>query len=111
MEAIGGFDVEGMDVEANSDAILFQQGFDIVVVEFKPGGKFKIPVEIESAIISCDETSYKLVAMDFEGKMEILIDGEDTIELKPGEYLFHNDGIKIEKLSTYFDDDFYSEDE
>jgi hypothetical protein len=100
-----GFDFDGMDIEANHDAILFQQGFDIVVVEFKPGEKLKIPIEIESAIISCDETSYKLVAKEFEGKMEILIEGEDTIDLTPGEYLFHNDGRRIERLFTYFDDD------
>jgi hypothetical protein len=106
-----GFDVEGMDADANSDAISFQQGFDIVVVEFKPGEKFKIPLEIESAIIACDETSFKLVAMDFDGKMEILFDGEDVIDLGPGEYLFHNDGIRIERLSTYFEDDSNLEDD
>ena len=93
---------ESMDYEEHddydSDAVLYQQGFDMDVMSVSPGERFSIGNEYTGQI-SCDEVQYEYKIKgnkdyDFE---DYYVPG-DPIELKPGSYIFKSDGIIIEKV-------------
>lgn len=90
--------------EMNNEAVLYQQGIDTDEIGIEPGEKFKITSEYESGSVSCEEINYKLIKKDFNGIIET-IENEKYLFLEPGKYLFHPDGITIEKLSDIFEDE------
>ncbi|MDZ4713522.1 MAG: hypothetical protein SGI89_14530 [bacterium] len=84
--------------EIDSEAVLFNQGLDIDEMEVEVGEEFKISSQFENGIVSCEENNYKLIAKDENGRVKTT-ENEISIFLEPGKYLFHDDGITIEKIT------------
>ncbi|WP_055445554.1 hypothetical protein [Lacinutrix himadriensis] len=88
------------DEDYNSDAVLFQQGYNMYHMEIEPGEKFKIKKN-KKGQIDCSEIPYKFIRKKEEWETdEDLWDDEyqDSIALSPGYYKFLEDGITIEEL-------------
>jgi hypothetical protein len=88
------------DEDYNSDAILFQQGYNMYYMEIEPGEKFKIKKN-KKGQIDCSEIRYKFIRIKKEWETdEDLWDDEyeDSITLSPGYYKFLEDEITIEEL-------------
>jgi hypothetical protein len=89
------------DQDNNSDAVLFQQGYDMDVLEVEQGDNFEIDNEFEGQI-NCEETQYKFIKLkkdeDEEWEDDDYEEG-DSITLQPGKYKFLEDGITIEEIN------------
>ena len=88
------------DDDYDGDDVLRQQGNDMDGMLVSPGDDFSIDNGY-SGQIDCENTSYKIknkkMKYDDDFDDEIFRDG-DFIELVPGNYKFHEDGITIEKV-------------
>ena len=76
---------------------LYQQGFDIDTMEVEPGETFKIDKKYQGSV-SCEDEHYIFWDREEFTDRKELVEGEDTYLLRPGSYLFHEDGVTIEKL-------------
>ena len=81
---------------------MFQQGFDMDVLEVEPGETFTIEEETKGQI-DCSEIQYKFIRKKQEWETEDDLwledyENEDNIELTPGEYMLLEDGITIEEI-------------
>ncbi|GGG51672.1 hypothetical protein [Bizionia arctica] len=88
------------DEDYNSYAVMFQQGYDMDVIEVEPGEKFKIKKNTNGQI-DCTETPYKFIKKKEEWEDEEDIwdeEDQDSITLAPGKYKFLEDGIAIEEI-------------
>ncbi len=89
------------DDDYDGDAVLFQQGYDMDVIEVEPGDDFEIEEDFGGQI-NCEETQYKLIKIkeewEDEWDEEEYIAGE-AISLRPGNYRFLEDGITIEEIA------------
>ena len=87
----------------DSDAVLFQQGYNMFPLNIEPGEKFKIKKNF-TGHIDCEETQYKLINIKEEWEDDVDEWDEDNyqegdpITLQPGKYKFLEDGITIEEL-------------
>ncbi|MFA5297581.1 MAG: hypothetical protein WC389_05160 [Lutibacter sp.] len=92
------------DEDYNSDAVLFQQGYDMDVIQVEPGEDFKIGKKFKGQI-NCEETQYKLIKLKEEWEDEADEWDEDfyeegnPIDLAPGKYKLLEDGITIQQLT------------
>lgn len=88
----------------NSDAVLFQQGYNIDIIKVEADDNFQIEGNYEGHI-NCNKTQYKYVKLKDEWDDE-LGDWEDyyepgaSITLSPGTYKFLDDGITIQQISS-----------
>lgn len=88
----------------NSDAVLFQQGYDTDVLIVEPDDKFRIEKDFKGEI-SCEEIPYKFIKLkeewedDFDDFEEDYIEDGDPINLHSGYYHFLEDGKTIKELS------------
>jgi len=73
----------------------YQQGMDIDSFNVVIGEKFKIDSDYVGWIEN-DESKYKLVKKNSRGGFDTL-DDSDQLDLEPGNYLFHDDGLTIEQ--------------
>jgi hypothetical protein len=89
------------DDDYDGDAVLYQQGYDMDVIEVEPGDDFEIEEDFGGQI-SCEETQYKFMKIkeewEDEWDEEEYITGE-PISLRPGNYRFLEDGITIEEIA------------
>lgn len=93
------------DEDYNSDAVLFQQGYDMDVLEVESGEKFKINKKFKGQV-NCEETQYKFIKLKDEWEEEpdewdddYQQEGE-AINLYPGYYKFLDDGITIQQIAS-----------
>jgi hypothetical protein len=86
--------VENEDVD--SDSAHFQQGANIDTFSVMKGNRFKIESQYEGWVEN-EEKKFKLVEKNSHGDFDTL-DDSDQIDLEPGNYLFHEDGMTIEQL-------------
>lgn len=89
------------DDDYDGDAVLFQQGYDMDVLEVEPGDTFEIEEDCKGQV-NCEETQYKFIKIKEEWEEEW--DKEDyntgePINLRPGNYKFLEDGITIEEIA------------
>ena len=87
----------------NSDAVLYNQGFNMRNFTVEAGETFKIKRKHSRATFQCDGARVRLFS---EHPMFDEIVDEDNIGLEPGKYFLHLDGKSIERLDVE-DDDFY----
>jgi hypothetical protein len=85
------------DDDYDGDAVLFQQGYDMDVIEVEPGDTFEIEDDCKGQI-SCEDTQYKLIKIKNEWDDEFN-QAVETINLQPGNYKLLDDGITIEELA------------
>lgn len=100
-----GYDLDNED--AWGDAALFAQGYNTEEIEIEPGEEFKISRKYEMGIVDGDTSVYKF-KQDIPEEDQFLEDLDNevrSINLLPGKYFFHNDGITIEELEADFEDD------
>ncbi|WP_460893424.1 hypothetical protein [Rufibacter soli] len=101
----------GEDEDYDSDAVGFQQGYDMHMMEIEPGEQFSIGKKWQSATLQCDGRLIKVKTKNEWGDDEIEED-DDLISLAKGFYLFNEDGETIEKIEDKdFDEDDFDEDE
>ena len=87
----------------NNDAVLFQQGYNIEILEVSPGEKFKIGKNYESGHLENSEDIYKLILkndMDFEDEKEYWEEKNresESIIFYKGKYLLREDGVTFEQ--------------
>lgn len=92
------------DDDYDGDAVLFQQGYDMDVLEVEPGNTFEIE-EDSKGQVNCEETQYKIIKVKEEWDEEPNEWDEDyyqtgdPINLSPGNYKFLEDGITIEEIA------------
>ncbi len=91
------------DDDYDGDAVLFQQGYDMDVMEVEPGDTFEIDDDCKGQV-NCEETQYKLIKVKEEWEEEPNEWDEDyiagePISLRPGNYKFLEDGITIEETT------------
>lgn len=89
--------------DVDSDAVLFQQGYNMRHLLVEPGDTFEIKREHRQATFQCDGNSVCLFS-DHPAFDEVI--DEDAIGLEPGKYKLSDDGKSIERLD-FDDDDFY----
>ena len=87
----------------DSDAVLFQQGYNMFPLNIEPGEKFKIKKNF-TGHIDCEETQYKFIRKKEEWETEEDLweeeyEDDENISLGPGKYMFLDDGITIEELA------------
>jgi|ERR1035437_4751617 hypothetical protein len=84
------------DDDENDDSILVEQGNNYDEFPVAIGEQFKIDAGYEGSI-SCETIGYKFINKfdDMENRTYKI---GATIELESGEYLFHKDGVTIEKI-------------
>jgi hypothetical protein len=88
----------------NSDAVLFQQGYDMDILKLEPGEKFKISEDYKGQV-DCEETQYKFIKLKEEWEDESddwdenYCEEGNPIDLRPGKYHFLEDGVTIEKIA------------
>ncbi len=75
----------------------YQRGVDIDTMEVEPGETFVIDKKFEGSI-SCEEENYIFWDRDQFTNQKEQAEPDDAYFLRPGSYLFHDDGITIEKL-------------
>lgn len=91
----------------NEEAVMFQQGFNIEVLEVAPNTKFRISEDFKGEI-NCEETQYKFVKHKYEWDDDFVTFDEDfyqigePIYLDPGHYHFLDDGLTIKELPQLF---------
>ena len=90
------------DDDYDSDAVLYQQGYNMDVMEVEPDETFSIEEDYEGQV-NCDETKYKFIALkdewdDEPDDWEDHLEPGDPITLSPGSYKFLDDGITIQQL-------------
>ena len=83
------------DDDDNWEADAYQHGMDYDTMEVEPGEEFTIPKNL-TASVNCDETPYVLQKKDHRGHPETER-GHGDLFLNPGRYLFHADGLTIER--------------
>ncbi|MEB3380378.1 hypothetical protein VL762_11770 [Flavobacterium psychrophilum] len=87
----------------NEDAVLFQQGYNIEILEILPGEKFKIGKDYESGHLENPENVYKIILkndMDFEDENEYWEEenrDSESIIFYQGKYILREDGITFEQ--------------
>jgi hypothetical protein len=92
------------DNDDNDESELNQRGRDTDSFSVIAGEGFKIESQYDGWVEN-DDKKFKLVKKHSGGGFDIL-DDTDQIGLKPGNYLFHEDGMTIEQLkSTFFRDE------
>jgi hypothetical protein len=79
----------------DSDAVLFQQGFDMDYIEVEPGETFQIDDEYQGFI---DTEEVKIKYIDKKEEKIIIRDYSDEIILEKGTYLYYLNEMKIEKI-------------
>ncbi|HTE01820.1 MAG TPA: hypothetical protein VK668_21170 [Mucilaginibacter sp.] len=106
----------GLDPDGvyENDRILFQQGYDMTEIEVNPGRIFSISERFEHGEISFDDVKYILLDEEqdeFEDEFDEM--DNDGLILKPGNYIYHSDGITIEQTVTgvHEDEDGYEDDD
>ncbi|MCL7765062.1 hypothetical protein MPF19_16685 [Polaribacter sp. Z014] len=88
----------------NSDAVLFQQGYNMDILKLEPGEEFTISDDFKGQV-DCEETQYKFIELKEEWEDEPddwdedYYEEGDPIDLLPGRYHFLEDGITIKELS------------
>ena len=87
-------DNDDFDDDGESEGI--QQGRDIDSFSVMKGERFKTESQFTSWVEN-DEKKYKLVKRIPHGSFETL-DTSNHLDLEPGNYLFHDDGVTIEQL-------------
>ena len=84
---------ESMGIEEyedyNSDAILFQQGYDANVLEVEAGNEFEIPEDYEASIIS-DDIPFEVIDREYD-----LTEDVYNASLEPGVYEFSEEDHKV----------------
>lgn len=86
----------------DSDAVRWQQGYNIQQMTIEPGEKFTIGRKWESASLQCEGNMIKLISKnDWDDDDE----EDEQINLTSGNYFFNEDGSTIEKLSELDNDD------
>lgn len=90
------------DDDFDSNAVLFQQGYDMDFMDVEPGDSFTIN-EGYTGEIDSSEDNYKLIRP--KDKFDEFLDDEEDerrpgtpLELKPGTYILLDDGIKIKRI-------------
>jgi len=89
----------------NSDAVLFQQGYDMDIMQVEPDDSFKISGDYEGEI-NCSETHYKFIKLKNEWDDEPdewgddYHEPDDPITLTTGYYKFLEDGITIKQIAN-----------
>ena len=89
----------------NEDVVLFQQGYNTVILEIIPGDEFCIDQNYESGYLDNSEEKYKLILKKNEEEW----DGEnddweeenrnsESIIFYQGNYILNEDGVTFEKL-------------
>jgi len=85
----------------DSDAVRYQQGYNIQKMTVEDGEEFIINKNWESATIHCNGKMIKLITNnEWEDEQE----DDEQIGLTSGIYLLHDGGIIIEKLNKEIDD-------
>ena len=85
----------------NSEAVLYQQGYNMKSFMVEAGDTFKIKRQHSRATFQCDGTRVRLFAAH---PMFDEIEDEDNIGLESGKYILHLDGKSIERLGLEDDD-------
>ena len=89
----------------NNDAVLFQQGYNIEILEISPGEEFNIGLNHENGYLDNSEDKYKLIFKKNEEEW----DGEnddweeenrnsESIIFYQGNYILNEDGVTFEKI-------------
>ena len=89
--------------DIDSDAVLYQQGYNMLHLLVESGDTFKIKRKHTQATFQCDGNRIRLFS---EHPMFDEIVDEDAIGLEPGEYKLSDDGKSIERLD-FDNDDIY----
>jgi hypothetical protein len=89
MEKEGSLEISIMPID-NSD------GMDVDSFSVMKGERFTIDPQYHSWVDN-DEGKYKLVIKNSHASFRLL-DNTIRIDLEPGDYLFHEDGVTIEQL-------------
>ena len=76
---------------------LYQRGFAIDTMEVEPGETFNIDKKYQGTV-NCEEEKYIFWDRDEFTNRKEQAEANDTYLLRPGSYLFHEDGLTIEKL-------------
>jgi len=76
---------------------LYQRGFDIDTMEVEPGETFNIDKKYQGTV-NCEEKEYIFWDRDEFTNRKEQAEADDTYLLRSGSYLFHEDGLTIEKL-------------
>jgi hypothetical protein len=85
----------------DGDAILFQQGYDMDVMEVQPGDDFEIEDDCKGQV-NCEEIQYNFMKIkeEWEGECD---EGDyhagEPINLRPGNYKFLEDGMTIKEIA------------
>ena len=87
--------------DADQDAVLFQQGCEMEIIEVEPGDEFDIPFDSDFGDVQTEgRETLKLMAKDFMDEMEISQQGYE-IRLYPGKYLLDEDAESIFLIEAY----------
>ena len=84
--------------DIDSDAILYQQGYNMQLMEIYPGGEFEIDRCFEAGYLDCQNKRYELITIDLN-KERFFVEESNMLKFPPGNYFFHEDGSTIEQLS------------
>ncbi|QNK76871.1 hypothetical protein H7F37_12195 [Winogradskyella sp. PAMC22761] len=102
MEEMGIFSNE----EYNSDAVLFEQGYNMFYIEIEPGEEFIIKAHTQGHV-DCSEIAYKFIRKKEKWETDEDLrddeyDADDCVmfSLSPGNYMFLEDGITIKELES-----------
>ena len=90
----------------NEDAVLFQQGYDMEILEVNPGDIFEIDEDFESGHLENYENEYKLIFKnqsefeddEYNENWEYENEETESIIFYQGNYLLREDGITFEQL-------------
>jgi hypothetical protein len=88
------------DDDYDGDAVLFQQGYDMDVMEVEPGDDFEIEENCKGQV-NCEETQYKFIKIKEEWEDEWNEEdyhAGEPISLPSGNYMFLEDGITIKEI-------------
>lgn len=99
-----GYDIENGDI--NEAHVLHQLGKEIENFEFSPGERFIIEDDKSETYIITNGNQYKpLCKFEFCSFLESFLESDYIINLEPGEYLFHKDGMTLEFVDFISDEE------
>ena len=90
---------EGDDYD--SDAVLFQQGFDMQEMEVKAGEKFTISQDWEKGQLNCEGEMFTLKKKSPYDEHFEIIESDEVIHFGKGKYIFKKDGVTFEQTASY----------
>lgn len=89
----------------NEENVLFQQGYNSVVLEIEPGEEFTISENYEYGYLENFEDEYSLILNkeneDYDGENEDWEEenrNSESIIFYPGDYILNEDGVTFKKI-------------